>query len=237
MESKLTMSNCKLWILVTACIIALVATLGLAMRRNAIRDDGVTAHMALSMIGHAIDDYQKKRSTLPPAFICSDDGEPLLSWRVEILPSLGHSDLYGIFKLNERWDSPHNAALLEYMPVEYESSSMVPPTKQYHTLYQILANKDGPIDGCRGVRLGADVPRLSFTVLIVEARHGVPWTKPDDVPFWDENVMPELGGRSHRPVHVLMADGGVLSVPQKDVGKTILRAANRRNSGTWPSEE
>ena len=54
-----------------------------------------------------------------PADIVDASGEPLLSWRVHLLPYLGHLDLHRRFRLDERWDSPHNAALLEQIPDVY----------------------------------------------------------------------------------------------------------------------
>ena len=51
----------------------------------------------------------------------SQDGTPLLSWRVAILPYMGESEkaLYSQFKLTEPWDSPHNKGLLAKMPKVY----------------------------------------------------------------------------------------------------------------------
>src|SRR5262245_40501582 len=49
---------------------------------------------------------------LPPAATYGPDGLPLHSWRVLILPFLGHADLHRRFRLDEPWDSPHNLALL-----------------------------------------------------------------------------------------------------------------------------
>ncbi len=39
-----------------------------------------------------------------------------LSWRVHLLPFLGHNALYKQFRLEEPWDSPHNQQLLSSMP-------------------------------------------------------------------------------------------------------------------------
>jgi hypothetical protein len=48
----------------------------------------------------------------------------LLSWRVHLLPFLGHEDLYREFHLNEPWDSSHNSTLVEKMPDEYAASDL-----------------------------------------------------------------------------------------------------------------
>ena len=55
----------------------------------------------------------------PPAALRDSGGLPLLSWRVLLLPYLGHNDLYRRFHLDEPWDGPHNKALLAEMPEVY----------------------------------------------------------------------------------------------------------------------
>ncbi|MEQ8788046.1 MAG: hypothetical protein RIC55_17190 [Pirellulaceae bacterium] len=58
-------------------------------------------------------------SDFPPRGIPSDSPEPLLSWRVAMLPGLYCRTLYGEFHLDEPWDSPHNLKLLKHMPTAY----------------------------------------------------------------------------------------------------------------------
>ena len=42
-----------------------------------------------------------------------EDGNPLLSWRVHILPYMDYGQLYDQFHLDEPWDSEHNKKLLD----------------------------------------------------------------------------------------------------------------------------
>jgi hypothetical protein len=48
-------------------------------------------------------------------------GQPLLSWRVGLLPYLGYQALYDQFHLDEPWSSPHNCSLLARIPAVYQS--------------------------------------------------------------------------------------------------------------------
>ena len=50
-----------------------------------------------------------------PFDIVDKDGKPILSWRVLLLPYIEEGPLANAFKLDERWDSEHNRALL-YIP-------------------------------------------------------------------------------------------------------------------------
>jgi len=84
--------------------------------------------------------YHEDHGHFPAASTYSADGKPLLSWRVALLPYIGHEKLYREFKLDEAWNSPHNRPLLDRMPMAY--GGVDPP--------------DGPI----GLRPPAEGPPL-----------------------------------------------------------------------------
>jgi RNA polymerase sigma factor (sigma-70 family) len=93
-------------------------------------DDAIWArHLGnLKRIGLALHNYHAAEGHFPPATTTGRDGQPLLSWRVAILPYLqdydgrSQDDLFKAFHLDEPWDSPHNKALLERMPAVFASS-------------------------------------------------------------------------------------------------------------------
>ena len=66
---------------------------------------------------------ENEKGALPAAFIADQDGKPLLSWRVAILPYLEEKELYDRFHLDEPWDSEHNKKLIASMPDIYNSPS------------------------------------------------------------------------------------------------------------------
>jgi hypothetical protein len=101
-------------LLVTVLVgIPLVVVVGLVMDWSDRRDPRF-AQVAQALLAHNAD-----QGRLPPAAVYGPDGQPLLSWRVLVLPYLGHAGLYQEFHLNEPWDSPHNLALLPRMPAVY----------------------------------------------------------------------------------------------------------------------
>src|SRR5205807_1197555 len=68
----------------------------------------------LKQFGVAMQNYGSANGDrLPPAVTYANDGKPLLSWRVMLLPYLEQDALYRAFRLDEPWDSPHNIQLLE----------------------------------------------------------------------------------------------------------------------------
>lgn len=122
-----------------------------------------------------------------PVAIVDADGQPLLSWRVAILPFLDETELSKEFHLDEPWDSPHNLALVERMPQVFACpSSDLPPGM---TTYLAAAGPGMALDEPTRTGQFAVVPILemtdgtSQTLLVVEAGHdqAVPWTKPDDI--------------------------------------------------------
>lgn len=117
---------------------------------------------------------------LPPPAIVDAKGKPLLSWRVMLLPYLGHRELFELFRLDEPWDSPHNKQLIPYMPFIYRPSSDAEVSKA--TLLA-LTGPDTPFPGDKLCR-SADFPQKAEELLLfleVRDEKAVEWTKPEDI--------------------------------------------------------
>ena len=56
-----------------------------------------------------------------PTNIYDENGNALLSWRVQLLPYLEGQNIYEQFRLDEPWDSPHNKPLAKQMPAVFSS--------------------------------------------------------------------------------------------------------------------
>ncbi len=54
-----------------------------------------------------------------PTFLVGPDGKPWHSWRVLLLPCLGHRDLFDEYDFSQPWDSAKNLRLLDKMPAVY----------------------------------------------------------------------------------------------------------------------
>jgi hypothetical protein len=70
----------------------------------------------------------------------------------------------------------------------------------------------------------------SNTILIVEAGNAVPWTKPEDLHFANDEPLPELGGLFPDVFHAAFADGRVLTLTKR-YDEKMLRAAITANAG------
>jgi hypothetical protein len=173
--------------------------------------------------------YHDTFKKFPANAIYSQDGKPLLSWRVAILPFIEENALYNEFRLNEPWDSEHNKRLLDRMPKIYAPGGAV-AAEPNSTFYQVFTGKDTIFEGTNGLGIAAITDGTSNTILAVEAGKAVPWTKPDDVPYDAKDNLPKLGGLFKEGFHILMADGSVRFV-RRDFDQQTLRLAITRNDG------
>lgn len=184
----------------------------------------------LKQIALAVHNYASTyQDRLPPAAIYSQDGKPLLSWRVTLLPYVEHDVLYKRFKLDEPWDSPNNRALLAQMPKVYERFGVV-TAEPNTTFFRTFVGEGTLFSGPRGTSPYsiATIPDgTSNTVFAVEAADAVPWTKPDELTM----SQPFKLGQPNSPVFLaVMMDGSVRMV-NKNVSQTTLRNAINPKDG------
>jgi hypothetical protein len=182
--------------------------------------------------------YHDMHGRLPPAVVYGEDGKPLHSWRVLILPFIEQEELYKQFRRNEPWNSPHNLPLLEKMPATYAP----PPGKAWkvppdHTVCQVFVGKDSAFEGREGLRLPGDFPNgASNTLLIVEAGAPVPWTKPQDLPYDPDGPLPDVRGLFKDGFRAALVDGSVRWIDSK-TSEQSLRAAITRNGADKPGPD
>jgi tRNA A-37 threonylcarbamoyl transferase component Bud32 len=160
----------------------------------------------------AMKSYDATYRHLPPAAIVDDSGQPLLSWRVALLPLLEEQALYQKFHLDEPWDSPHNFELLQLMPDCFRVKGPQLDTATT-TYYQVLVGDQTPFpaEPEQSRRLSDIAARdgISKTLLIVEAGTAVPWTKPQDLIVPTQGAFPKLGGLFPIGFQGVMCNGSV----------------------------
>jgi hypothetical protein len=159
----------------------------------------------LKKISAALKSYHDQNKHFPPAAITDDQGKPLLSWRVAILPYLGEEKLYQQFHLNEPWDSEHNRQRLVQLPEVFRH-----PLAKRLTQTNLLVFRDkGSVFDGPGTLLQAIGAGADKTIMIVVAPKYVPWTEPEDVTF---GANADLRKKFTEGCQVLMADGSVQSL-------------------------
>ena len=170
----------------------------------------------------AMHNYHDAYDALPARFSKSDDGKPLLSWRVHILPFIEGGELYQEFHLDEPWDSEHNRTLIERMPDAFRHPKLEIDVGK--TVYLVPATNGvmrAPEDSVdekkfpTGMKLQGIIDGTSNTALMLigNAENAVTWTQPDDFQ-WEalEDPVNGLYDGWGDGLHVGLADGSVYFV-------------------------
>jgi hypothetical protein len=144
----------------------------------------------LKQIGLAMHVYRESYGAFPPAYSIDENGTPLLSWRVHLLPFFDQDSLYREFHLDEPWDSEHNARLISRMPDLYQSPGITLGPGM--TAYLGIRHEQSVLPPPSPEQAGESPPAgvtaeqirdgMSRTLFVVEAdsRNAVLWTRPQD---------------------------------------------------------
>ena len=170
----------------------------------------------LERIGHALQAYEAEHGTLPPAYIPDENGRPMHSWRVLILPYLDEHTLYSSYDFNQPWDSPQNQALVRKMPSVFACPADPDAKNAFETSYLVVRGAGTMFPGAKPVGTRQAGDELTTTILVAEAPvSGISWLDPRDL-FQAEMQFvvnggfgTEIGSHHEGGANVLMADGMV----------------------------
>jgi hypothetical protein len=137
----------------------------------------------LKHIALALQNYHDECGTFPPAYIADSSGRPLHSWRVLILPFLGHSDLYARYRFDEPWDGPNNRKLAAEMPPEFACPCQPRPSGGLtETNYLAVVGPGTVWPGVKPTSMSQISDGTSNTILVVEVHDsGISWLEPRDL--------------------------------------------------------
>lgn len=192
-------------------------------RKTAFRQQRMNSFKQLAL---AAVNYESVHASFVERASYDADGRPLLSWRVHLLPYLDQEELYKQFHLEEPWDSPHNAQLIERMPNVFSDpdprlrsvnaagrTTYVAPVAAETMFPDRQSLPEGLPLKIRDVKDGS-----SRTILFVEAvpANAVIWTKPDD---WDvpaNGALDELITTERDGFVAAFCDGHVRFITKQD---------------------
>ncbi len=177
-----------------------------AMRQASIAFRRTEASKRMKEIALAFHNYAQVYQGIPQVAITSNEGRPLLSWRVALLPFLGERELYQQFHLDEPWDSPHNKPLLSEIPKAYAPVAIGPAEAGPRRVGGDVADVESPVSGLTHIRVVTgkqtmfpqgrkeapltltpkDVPNgVNETLLFLENAAAIEWTRPEEL-AWDD---------------------------------------------------
>jgi len=208
---QFTLRQLMLWVTVFAVFCGLLAWLG-----NGIRDAREAARRGncmcnLKMLGLALQNYHYDHGHFPPAYICDENGKPMHSWRVLILPYMELQAIYDQYDFSEPWNGPNNS-LLATMPPPPEFQC---PSGNLHgtplTNYVAVVGPQTmwPEDRC--IRLTGESGAGLDTIHLVEITNSdIHWMEPRDLTFEQAaaGIQPKsgLGISSEHPGAVVYLD-------------------------------
>ena len=197
------------------------------MRKNSARAEASGKMLTdLKSIAVAMVNYNEAKRSFPPAAIAGTEGQPLLSWRVKLLPFLSQEDLYKQFHLDEPWDSEHNLPLVKQMPDCYASPGADKSAGK--TVFLVPTGKETIFSGTEGTPARQISDGLDGTILIVvaDAEHAVPWTRPEDLEIDPKHPAAGLA-EEQGFLTIAWADGRVVRLKAKDpsLWRAFTRAA------------
>lgn len=215
-----------------ALIPAMISARGAARRAASMNN--------LRQIGLALHNYHDANGHFPAAYSVDDEGKPLLSWRVHVLPYLEQRALYDRFHLDEPWDSEHNRELVPLMPPVFRTpnSSVEAGKTNYLGIFGDNSVFIPPRDADKGkerpagIRIASIPDGLSNTVMAVEAgdERAVVWTKPSDYIPGMRSPIEGLTGLRPGGFVVLMGDGSVRFISET-VDHEVVRRLFTRDDG------
>ena len=138
----------------------------------------------------AFQNYHDVYGSFPPTYTIDEDGKPLHSWRVLILPYIEQTELYEKIRLDEPWDSEHNRQFHAIAPPDFRcpSSPRAPKDFQCPTCHQehvsvLSGSFYSVIDGDKSAFFGSQSKTSTEeerkeTIFLVERRTPVNWMAP-----------------------------------------------------------
>jgi len=181
----------------------------------------------LKNITLALLNYEASHGCFPPAYLADENGKPMHSWRVLILPYIARQDLYEAYRFDEPWDGPNNRKLHNVVIDLFKCPSDTTPRNQPNTSYLAVVGPHVAWAGERGRKWEEFSDGSQDTILLVEtANSGIHWMEPRDITLEEAlgksinnlTQVPSsehytIGGYFHHSLplagHIVMADGSV----------------------------
>jgi prepilin-type processing-associated H-X9-DG protein len=198
----------------------------------------------VNRIVRALHNYHDAHGSFPPTYVADENGRPMHSWRVLLLPFLDQQLLYEQYDFDEPWDGPNNSRLAAQTPDPFqcpeEPRRMIPTTS-----YVAVIGSETMWPGSQPISLNDFTDDPAETLLVVEvANSGINWMEPRDLDI--SAITLEVNPKNGRGIsslhpgsrfprepggaHVAFADGSVRFLPDTTVPED-LRAMLTRSDG------
>ena len=172
--------------------------------------------------------YHDAYGSFPPAYVADENGRPMHSWRVLILPFIEQQALYDQYRFDEPWDGPNNRLLVQ----QYDGRLFQCPSDSKagrgETSYVAVTGSGTAWPGEKAVKLSDIADGTSDTILLVEVQHsGIHWMDPRDLDIAQLPLSlnaprgPCISSEHKHGAHVGLADGAPRFLPNDTPSHTL----------------
>lgn len=180
--------------------------------REAARHSQCRGHFSQLML--ALVNYHETYKCLPPAFIAGENGKPMHSWRVLLLPFVDHQELYKQYDFREPWDGPNNRKLANKINLDlFQCPSGSNDEASLMTNYVAVVGPQTAFPGSRSASFEDFRDGVENSILLVEiANSNIHWMEPRDLMFDEMSFVvndlkhPSISGPHPRGPNVVFAD-------------------------------
>ena len=163
------------------------------------QQEKLVAQANLTRVAAAIETYVAQNNDLPRDLL-NDAGEPILSWRVRLLPLLDQQALYDEFALDEPWDSETNQPLVARMPSVFGDDS------DHHS--HVLAFAGESMAAAPGrTGLPSDPAEGTLAFIQTYGDQSETWSAPGGLLEFEADALKRTGDSAFPSVNVITADG------------------------------
>jgi hypothetical protein len=210
---QFSLGTLMLWVAGFAVVCSLLAWLGKSVQEaaEAARCSNCTGH--LKYLGLALLNYHDTYGCFPPAYTCDEEGTPMHSWRVLILPFIEQRALYDQYDFSQPWNAPSNRRLASARCKRLFQCPSAGLEQTTLASYVAVVGPGAAWPGRESLQIAPWDPPEMFaeeslhTILLIEvADSDIDWMEPRDLTL-DEalrGIEPEsgLGISSHHPAGI-----------------------------------
>lgn len=178
---RFTVRGLLIAVTVACGLFAVLAFLARAVHQARRAALGAATEGQMCQLVVALHNYHDTYGCFPPAVVADEQGRPLHSWRVLLLPWLEEKARYDAYDFKEPWDGPNNSRLLQETPAVFRSRRQ-PHLADGTTNFVVLTGLGTAFPGVGSTRLADFADGAENTILLMEVDQlQIPWSAPRDL--------------------------------------------------------